>query len=458
MPELSRVTLFGASARAVPVLEQWLRFSPGLLNLFGPEGLGKRSVIQALGSDNVRMIRFEGSVQPDALLGAVARQMGIAPGEAAASILAIRTQAAQVREANYLMLVVVERAEALPESSLALLSRLAEAVEQGPGLAVVLLSETPLKEKIQPLLSPAVTLQEVALVPLSAEETREMADDLLAQGPWSGDAVAALDPAKLFEVTDGNPGRIKRALERHCAGLPLTGRVPGRRRVASVFAGAVILALGLSAALVWQWYRPAPAPLEVASSAQTLAALEQEIANVPQAPSSLESEQPGEVDWSALPPAVEPPPLPRDLEVNLPPVPDIALPTLADLAEPAPVLAAPETSQVQADASAEEAQSEPQWAFDEAEILSSSSESYTLQVFGTRDSEAARALKSGRYADLGLRIVQVKLDEAPWFIGLLGQFDRRSEAEALARDPRIDKGFWLRSIGSVQNQIREAVQ
>ena len=43
------MTLFGASARTVPVLEQWLRFAPGLLNLFGPEGLGKRSVIQALG-------------------------------------------------------------------------------------------------------------------------------------------------------------------------------------------------------------------------------------------------------------------------------------------------------------------------------------------------------------------------------------------------------------------------
>lgn len=450
--------LIGAGARAVPVLDQWLRFDPGLLNLTGAAGLGKRSVIKALCGDDVRVVRFQGQVAPEALLTTLARQMGITPGDVSATIKAVRTQAAQVREANYWMLVVLENAERLPESTLALLARLAEPVDEAPGLAIALLSEQSMRETIRPLLAPSMTFQDVALVPFSHDETNEMADFCLTQGPWSGDAVASLDRAALFEVTGGNPGQIEQAIERHRAGLPLTGPVPGRKRVATVFGVALVLALGLSAVMVWQWYQPASGPVERVSEVDRLADLEKEIAKVPPAPEPLPAAEPVAIDLALLPDVLPPPDLPPDVIIPLPAPAEVVLPSAESIAEVATETVAPLQDEVQSQSPAETPQTEPQWGFDEAQILSLASESYTLQVFGTRDPAAAGVLKRGKYADLGLNIARVQRDGSPWYIGLLGSFETRQAAQIFASDQRIENGFWLRSLGSVQTQIREAVQ
>ena len=133
------MNLVGACARAVPVLEQWLRFDPGLLNLTGPAGVGKRSVMKALCADDVRPIRLVAPQEAQSLVDAIARQLGVTPGAPAASIAAIREQSEQVRDAGYPVLVIIERAHLLADAALDLLSRLSAKTSDQAGLAVALL-------------------------------------------------------------------------------------------------------------------------------------------------------------------------------------------------------------------------------------------------------------------------------------------------------------------------------
>lgn len=479
--------LVGASARAVTVLDQWLRYTPGLLNLTGPGGSGKRSVIKTLCQDQVRPIRVEGSIEPQGLLSAIARQLGVVPAAPAATISALRQQSNEVREAGYPVLVSIEGAESLPDATLALLGRLCETTDDEPGIAVALLSEQPLRERIRPLVPPGTLIQDVGLVPLSFDETNELVDYLLTQGPWSGDAIASLDRADLFEVSAGNPGQVLMAVERHRAGLPLSGPIPGRRRVAWIFSVLALAAVGLSAAWVWQWYQDDQvAEVEATDSLQSLAELEQELAKVPEAPPPLTEAEAREIpiDYDTVLPAIDLVDLPNLEEwasttlIEAAPQPleaasavQALLPAVADGQVEIPVTPAPapiedqdlqveNTEPEPADESAATenltADAGPDWAYDEASILSKAPESITLQLFGTADSDAALAQKVGKFSALDLQIAQVVRNDSPWFIGLVGAFETRVAAEEFAARPPIDNEVWIRSMEAVQAQIKEA--
>ena len=452
------MNLVGACARAVPVLEQWLRFDPGLLNLTGPAGVGKRSVIKALCVDDVRPIRLVAPQEAQSLVDAIARQLGVTPGAPAASIAAIREQSEQVRDAGYPVLVIIERAHLLADAALALLSRLSAKTSDQAGLAVALLSEQPLRERIRPLAPPQTLIQEVALVELNFDEANEHMDYLLTQGPWSGDAMAKLDRAAVFEVSGGNLAQLELCVERHRAGLPISGPIPGRKRVAVVFGVASLLAVLLSGVLVWQLYQDdAASPTQ--ASLESLEALERELSQAPTVPEPLDEPEPKSelvVDFSAaladlniVPEGV---PIER-LQSALTPEPE---PILAEIpvreltavdvvVEPAPE---PEQTPTQI------AESAPQWAFDEAAILSSASNSYTLQVFGTRNPDTARREKTGKYTALDLNVIQVERDGSPWYVGLIGAFESRAAAQSFAREQQIEEGFWLRPLADVQDQIK----
>lgn len=476
--------LVGASARAVTVLDQWLRYTPGLLNLTGSAGSGKRSVIKALCGDQVRPIRLEGPVTPEVLLNAIARQLGVAPGAPAATITALRQQSNEVREAGFPVLVSIEFAEQVPDATLALIGRLCESLDDQPGIAVALLSEQSLRERIRPLVPPDALIQDVSLVPLSYDETNELVDYLLTQGPWSGDAIASLDRADLFEISQGNPGQILLAVERHRAGLPLSGPVPGRRRVAWVFSVLALVAAGLSLAWVWQWHKDEQvAEVQASDSLQSLAQLEQELARVPEAPPPLSAEL-LEPNYAQLLPPIEPAELPTlealaattliEVEADLPSAassPEALLSELSQGQAEIPVRPAPAPEAVVFSDATEQAESTqdvaleqdvqvseaaPSFGYDEGRILSQAPESITLQVFGTADSAAALAQKTGKFSALDLQIAQVTRDGNPWFIGLVGPFETRAAAEQTAARPPIDNEVWIRSVGSVQAQIKEA--
>lgn len=469
------MSLVGAAARAVVVLEQWLRFDPGLVNLVGEPGLGKRSVIKALCSEDVRPIRLKAPQQPDALLNVIARQLGVTPGAPGATIAAIREQSVQLRAAGYPVLVVIEQSDLLADASLALVGRLAEQQGEQSGLAVALLSQASLRERIRPLIPPQTVIQEVALVALSFDEANEYIDYLLTQGPWSGDAQAKLDRAAIFEASGGNPGQLALCIERHRAGLPISGPVPGRKRVLAVFSIACALAVVLSGVWVWQWYQPSAS--EPQPGLVSLERLERELANTPAVPQPLEPTP--QVD------AVQPPSsetnddeLAQALQAMMPVAEALDIAgfeqALADVAgivnEPVGLssleaLISPDAveipltplpSNAEVDEAPEIAETAPQWGFDEAVILSSASDSYTLQVFGTGNPDTARAQKAGRYATLALNIVKLQRDGKPWYVGLLGVFQSRATAQSFAREQQIDEGYWLRPLAGVQDQIREA--
>ncbi len=448
------MNLVGACARAVPVLEQWLRFDPGLLNLTGPAGVGKRSVIKALCTDDVRPIRLVAPQEAQSLVDAIARQLGVTPGAPAASIAAIREQSEQVRDAGYPVLVIIERAHLLADAALALLSRLSAKTSDQAGLAVALLSEQPLRERIRPLAPPQTLIQEVALVELNFDEANEHMDYLLTQGPWSGDAMAKLDRAAVFEVSGGNLAQLELCIERHRAGLPISGPIPGRKRVAVVFGVASLLAVLLSGVLVWQLYQDdAASPTQ--ASLESLEALERELSQAPKVPEPLAELEPKPevvVDFSAaladLNIAPEGVPIERlqsaltpELQPLLAEIPVREVPAVEVVVEPVS-----EPAQI--------AESAPQWAFDEAAILSAASNSYTLQLFGTQNPDTARREKTGQYAALDLNVIQVERDGSPWYVGLVGAFESRAAAQSFAREQQIEEGFWLRPIADVQDQIK----
>ena len=487
--------LIGSTEREWGELNRWVREQAGLVNLVGQAGVGKRTLIRALGAEDVRRVRLDCDITPDIVYASIARQLGL-PLDA--SIEAIQAQAQSLTGP---MLVSVEHADRLSDSALKALAALAETPSP---ISIVLLSEHSLQTRLNALADRSVECKWIQLEPLSETESAQFIEHLLSQGPWTQSAKDSINVKEIFALTQGVPSAIEVCVERGRVGEPVAGPRRGRKRVAGVVGTGLFLALVLSGVWVWQWLQHDD------SFAQLRTAIENQ--RVDQAVSeSLSVPAP-------LVRSIEPPPVAPDDRASVAPVfePKVTLnadqasgaqsigaaaspaesleapqeepeaaPAPEPVSEPEPV-STPQPTVDEADepgvkkierASAAKASSELQkestvaprkaaskplgYPFDEREILSRAATSYTLQLFGTQDSASALAQKATRYQALDLKIAQVKRQGKPWLIGLAGEFPDRAKAMEFASSQGeliTENGFWIRRILDVQNQIKEAAR
>ena len=483
--------LIGSTERELGELNRWIREQAGLVNLVGQAGVGKRTLIRALGAEDVRRVRLDCDITPDIVCASIARQLGM-PLDA--SIEAIQAAAQSLTGP---MLVSVEHADRLSDPALTALVALAETSSP---ISIVLLSEHSLQARLNAVADRSVECKWIQLEPLSEAESAQLIDHLLSQGPWTQSAKDSISAKEIFALTQGLPSAIEVCVERGRVGEPVAGPRRGRKRVAGVVGTGLFLALVLSGIWVWQWLQ------QDDSFAQLRTAIENQ--RVDQAVSeSLSVPAP-------LVRSIEPPPIAPDDRASVAPVfePTVILNAeqasgaqrVAAAASPVESLAAaqeeptpsPEPEPVSVStpqptvdeanepgvkkielASAAQASSELQkestvaprkaaskplgYPFDEREILSRAATSYTLQLFGTQDSASALAQKATRYQALDLKIAQVKRQGKPWLIGLAGEFPDRAKAMEFASSQGeliTENGFWIRRILDVQNQIKEAAR
>ena len=483
--------LIGSTERELDELNRWIREQAGLVNLVGQAGVGKRTLIRALGAEDVRRVRLDCDITPDIVYASIARQLGL-PLDA--SIEAIHAQAQSLTGP---MLVSVEHADRLSDPALEALVAL---VETPSPISIVLLSEHSLQTRLNALADRSVECKWIQLEPLNETESAQFIEHLLSQGPWTQQAKDSIKPKEIFALTQGVPSAIEVCVERGRVGEPVAGLRRGRKRVAGVVGTGLFLALVLFGIWVWQWLQHDD------SFAQLRTAIENQ--RVDQAVSeSLSVPAP-------LVRSIEPPPVAPDDRASVAPVFEPAV-TLNDdqasgaqsigaAASPAESLKAPQeepeaepelvpepvpTPQPTVDeadepgmkkielASAAQASSDLRkestvvprkaaskplgYPFDEREILSRAATSYTLQLFGTQDSASALAQKATRYQALDLKIAQVKRQGKPWLIGLAGEFPDRAKAMEYASSQGeliTENGFWIRRFSDVQNQIKEAAR
>ena len=485
--------LIGSTERELGELNRWIREQAGLVNLVGQAGVGKRTLIRALGAEDVRRVRLDCDITPDIVCASIARQLGL-PLDA--SIEAIHAQAQSLTGP---MLVSVEHADRLSDPALEALVAL---VETPSPISIVLLSEHSLQERLNALADRQVVCKRIQLEPLNETESAQFIEHLLSQGPWTQQAKDSINRKEIFALTQGVPSAIEVCVERGRVGEPVAGLRRGRKRVAGVVGTGLFLALVLFGIWVWQWLQHDD------SFAQLRTAIENQ--RVDQAVSeSLSVPAP-------LVRSIEPPPVAPDDRASVAPVFEPAVTLNDDQAsgaqsigaaaspaesleapqeepdgepepepEPEPV-PSPQSTVDEADepgvkkielASAAQASSDLQkestvaprkaaskplgYPFDEREILSRAATSYTLQLFGTQDSASALAQKATRYQALDLKIAQVKRQGKPWLIGLAGEFPDRAKAMEYASSQGeliTENGFWIRRFSDVQNQIKEAAR
>lgn len=215
--------LVGSAAMAKNVLEQWLRFDPGLAELIGASGLGKSAVAESLQDDDLRLIRLQPPLTPDAVLTTLARQMGVTPGEVKATIAQIRQQARTARQGGFHTLIVMDKADQVDDAVLAVLARVAGEAEDGAGLATLLLAQRSLRAQVRSVANPNLQINDISLVGLTDDEADELIQLRINDGPWQGDGAAQLDRKALVAAAKGNPGQLLELLTQARAGLPLTG-------------------------------------------------------------------------------------------------------------------------------------------------------------------------------------------------------------------------------------------
>ena len=487
--------LIGSTERELGELNRWIRNQSGLVNLVGQAGVGKRTLIRALGAEDVRRVRLDCDITPDIVCASIARQLGLSLG---ASIEMIQAQAQRLAGP---MLVSVEHADRLSDSALEALVALAKTPSP---ISIVLLSEHSLQTRLNALADRSVDCKWVQLEPLSETESAQFIEHLLSQGPWTQQAKDSINAKEIFALTQGVPSAIEVCVERGRVGEPVAGPRRGRKRVAGVVGTGLFLALVMSGVWVWQWLQhdDSFAQLRTAIENQRVDQAVSESLSVP-APLAKPVAEP-------LAKSIEPPPMAPVDRASVAPVFEPAVTLNAEqasgaqstgaAASPAELLEAtqaeappepvsvstPEPTDNKADepgvkkielASAAEASSEPPKApaealrkpapkplgypFDEREILSKAASSYTLQLFGSQDSASALAQKATRYQALDLKIAQVKRQGKPWLIGLVGEFPDRAKAMEFASSQGeliTENGFWIRRFLDVQNQIKEAAR
>ena len=477
--------LIGSTERELDELNRWIREQAGLVNLVGQAGVGKRTLIRALGAEDVRRVRLDCDITPDIVYASIARQLGL-PLDA--SIEAIHAQAQSLTGP---MLVSVEHADRLSDPALEALVALTETPSP---ISIVLLSEHSLQERLNALADRQVVCKRIQLEPLSETESAQFIEHLLSQGPWTQQAKDSINLKEIFALTQGVPSAIEVCVERGRVGEPIAGLRRGRKRVAGVVGTGLFLALVLFGIWVWQWLQhdDSFAQLRTAIENQRVDQAVSESLSVP-APlvRSIEPPPVAPDDRASVAPVFEPAVILNDDQASgaqsigdaASPAESLEAPQEEPEAEPEPV-PSPQLTVDEADepgvkqielASAAQASSDLQkesavaprkaaskalgYPFDEREILSRAATSYTLQLFGTQDSASALAQKATRYQALDLKIAQVKRQGKPWLIGLVGEFPDRAKAMEFASSQGeliTENGFWVRRFSDVQDQIKEA--
>lgn len=477
--------LIGSTERELGELNRWIREQAGLVNLVGQAGVGKRTLIRALGAEDVRRVRLDCDITPDIVYASIARQLGL-PLDA--SIEAIHAQAQSLTGP---MLVSVEHADRLSDPALEALVAL---VETPSPISIVLLSEHSLQTRLNALADRSVECKWIQLEPLNETESAQFIEHLLSQGPWTQQAKDSINRKEIFALTQGVPSAIEVCVERGRVGEPVAGLRRGRKRVAGVVGIGLFLALVLFGIWVWQWLQhdDSFAQLRTAIENQRVDQAVSESLSVP-APlvRSIEPPPVAPDDRASVAPVFEPAVTLNDDQASgaqsigaaASPAESLEAPQEEPEAEPVP---SPQPTVDEADepgmkkielASAAQASSDLQkestvaprkaaskplgYPFDEREILSRAATSYTLQLFGTQDSASALAQKATRYQALDLKIAQVKRQGKPWLIGLAGEFPDRAKAMEYASSQGeliTENGFWIRRFSDVQNQIKEAAR
>lgn len=483
--------LIGSTERELGELNRWIREQAGLVNLVGQAGVGKRTLIRALGAEDVRRVRLDCDITPDIVYASIARQLGL-PLDA--SIEAIHAQAQSLTGP---MLVSVEHADRLSDPALEALVALTETPSP---ISIVLLSEHSLQERLNALADRQVVCKRIQLEPLSETESAQFIEHLLSQGPWTQQAKDSINRKEIFALTQGVPSAIEVCVERGRVGEPVAGLRRGRKRVAGVVGTGLFLALVLFGIWVWQWLQhdDSFAQLRTAIENQRVDQAVSESLSVP-APlvRSIEPPPVAPDDRASVAPVFEPAVTLNDDQASgaqsigaaASPAESLEAPQEEPEAEPEPEpepVPTPQPTVDEADepgmkkielASAAQASSDLQkestvaprkaaskplgYPFDEREILSRAATSYTLQLFGTQDSASALAQKATRYQALDLKIAQVKRQGKPWLIGLAGEFPDRAKAMEYASSQGeliTENGFWIRRFSDVQNQIKEAAR
>ena len=481
--------LIGSTERELGELNRWIREQAGLVNLVGQAGVGKRTLIRALGAEDVRRVRLDCDITPDIVYASIARQLGL-PLDA--SIEAIHAQAQSLTGP---MLVSVEHADRLSDPALEALVAL---VETPSPISIVLLSEHSLQTRLNALADRSVECKWIQLEPLSETESAQFIEHLLSQGPWTQQAKDSINLKEIFALTQGVPSAIEVCVERGRVGEPVAGLRRGRKRVAGVVGTGLFLALVLFGIWVWQWLQhdDSFAQLRTAIENQRVDQAVSESLSVP-APlvRSIEPPPVAPDDRASVAPVFEPAVTLNDDQASgaqsigaaASPAESLEAPQEEPEPEPEPeAVPSPQPTVDEADepgmnkielASAAQASSDLQkestvaprkaaskplgYPFDEREILSRAATSYTLQLFGTQDSASALAQKATRYQALDLKIAQVKRQGKPWLIGLAGEFPDRAKAMEYASSQGeliTENGFWIRRFSDVQNQIKEAAR
>ena len=485
--------LIGSTERELGELNRWIREQAGLVNLVGQAGVGKRTLIRALGAEDVRRVRLDCDITPDIVYASIARQLGL-PLDA--SIEAIHAQAQSLTGP---MLVSVEHADRLSDPALEALVALTETPSP---ISIVLLSEHSLQTRLNALADRSVECKWIQLEPLSETESAQFIEHLLSQGPWTQQAKDSINLKEIFALTQGVPSAIEVCVERGRVGEPVAGLRRGRKRVAGVVGTGLFLALVLFGIWVWQWLQhdDSFAQLRTAIENQRVDQAVSESLSVP-APlvRSIEPPPVAPDDRASVAPVFEPAVTLNDDQASgaqsigaaASPAESLEAPQEEPEAEPEPApepepVPTPQPTVDEADepgmkkielASAAQASSDLQkestvaprkaaskplgYPFDEREILSRAATSYTLQLFGTQDSASALAQKATRYQALDLKIAQVKRQGKPWLIGLAGEFPDRAKAMEYASSQGeliTENGFWIRRFSDVQNQIKEAAR
>lgn len=484
--------LIGSTERELGELNRWFREQAGLANLVGQAGVGKRTLIRALGAEDVRRVRLDCDITPDIVCASIARQLGLSLD---ASIETIQAQAQSLAGP---MLVSVEHADRLSDLTLEALVALGKTPSP---ISIVLLSEHSLQARLNALAGSSVDCKWVQLEPLSETESAQFIEHLLSQGPWTQQAKDSINVKEVFALTQGLPSAIEVCVERGRVGEPVAGPRQGRKRVAGVVGTGLFLALVMSGIWVWQWsqHDDSFAQLRTAIENQRVDQAVSESLSVP-APLAAQVAEP-------LAKSIEPPPMAPDNRTSVAPVFEPAVTLNAEQASfvaasavesievtaaEAPPKTEPEPEQTSTPASVDDKAGEPNkkevavasaslseppkapaeaprkpaskplgYPFDEQEILSKAASSYTLQLFGTQDSASALAQKATRYQALDLKIAQVKRQGKPWLIGLVGEFPDRAKAMEFASSQGeliTENGFWIRRFLDVQNQIKEAAR
>ena len=483
--------LIGSTERELGELNRWIREQAGLVNLVGQAGVGKRTLIRALGAEDVRRVRLDCDITPDIVYASIARQLGL-PLDA--SIEAIHAQAQSLTGP---MLVSVEHADRLSDPALEALVALTETPSP---ISIVLLSEHSLQTRLNALADRSVECKWIQLEPLNETESAQFIEHLLSQGPWTQQAKDSINLKEIFALTQGVPSAIEVCVERGRVGEPVAGLRRGRKRVAGVVGTGLFLALVLFGIWVWQWLQhdDSFAQLRTAIENQRVDQAVSESLSVP-APlvRSIEPPPVAPDDRASVAPVFEPAVTLNDDQASgaqsigaaASPAESLKAPQEEPEAEPEPEpesVPSPQPTVDGADepgmkkielASAAQASSDLQkestvaprkaaskplgYPFDEREILSRAATSYTLQLFGTQDSASALAQKATRYQALDLKIAQVKRQGKPWLIGLAGEFPDRAKAMEYASSQGeliTENGFWIRRFSDVQNQIKEAAR